>query len=133
MTKEEVKDERRQSDGDPKIKARLRRAYEKIARERSLDAVPTADVVVTNPVHVAVALKYQPGAMGAPTVVAKGAEQMAARIRELARRHGVPIVERRALARALFRSVPIGREIPATLYRAVAEILAYIYGLRRAS
>lgn len=132
MTKEEVKDERRQSDGDPKMKARLRRAYEKIARERSLDDVPTADVVITNPVHLAVALKYRPGAMGAPVVVAKGAERMAERIKEVARRHGVPIVERRALARALFRTVPIGREIPATLFRAVAEILAYIYALRKA-
>jgi flagellar biosynthetic protein FlhB len=95
-----------------------------------LNEVARADVVLTNPVHVAVALRYTPGEMGAPTVVAKGAERIAERIKQAARRAGVPIVERRALARALFRSVPIGGEIPGALYRAVAEILAYIYGLR---
>jgi flagellar biosynthetic protein FlhB len=132
MTRTEVKDERRQSEGDPQMKQRVKRAYQQIARRRMLDDVPTADVVVTNPVHLAVALRYAPGEMGAPTVVAKGAEHVAERIKEIARRHGVPVVERRALARALFRSVPVGGEIPGTLYRAVAEILAYIYGLQAA-
>jgi flagellar biosynthetic protein FlhB len=87
--------------------------------------------VITNPIHLAVALKYEPGRMGAPTVVAKGAESMAQRIKDIARKNGVPILERRSLARALFRSVPVGGEIPATLYRAIAEILAYIYGLKQ--
>ena len=132
MTRAEVKDERRQAEGDPQIRQRVKRAYQKLGRGRSLADVPTADVVITNPVHVAVALRYVAGEMSAPRVVAKGAEHMAARIKEIARRSGVPIVERRALARALFRTVPVGKEIPATLFRAVAEILAYIYGLRAA-
>ncbi len=131
MSKSEVKDEARQSEGDPKIKGRMRRAYQELVKTRSLADVPTADVIVTNPIHLAVALKYVAGQMGAPKVVAKGAEGMAQRIKDIARQHGVPIMERRSLARALFRSVPVGGEIPATLYRAIAEILAYVYGLRR--
>jgi flagellar biosynthetic protein FlhB len=130
MTRAEVKDERRQSEGDPQMKQRVKRAYQQIAKRRMLADVPTASVVVTNPVHLAVALRYTPGQMGAPVVVAKGAEHVAERIKEIARRHGIPIVERRALARALFRTVQIGSEIPTALYRAVAEILAYIYGLQ---
>jgi flagellar biosynthetic protein FlhB len=130
MTRAEVKDERRQAEGDPQIRQRVKRAYQELTKGRSLADVPTADVVVTNPVHVAVALRYTAGEMSAPRVVAKGAEHMAERIKTIARRSGVPIVERRALARALFRSVPVGKEIPASLYRAVAEILAYIYGLQ---
>jgi flagellar biosynthetic protein FlhB len=129
MTRAEVKDERRQAEGDPHMKQRVKRAYQQIAKRRMLDEVPRADVVVTNPVHLAIALRYTPGAMGAPVVVAKGAEHVAERIKEIARAAGVPILERRALARALFRAVPIGGEIPAALYRAVAEILAYIYAL----
>ena len=131
MSRSEVKDEARQSEGDPKIKGRLKRAYQELVKTRSLADVPTADVIITNPVHLAVALRYVPGQMGAPKVVAKGAEGMAQRIKEIARQHGVPIMERRSLARAIFRSVPVGGEIPATLYRAVAEILAYIYGLKQ--
>ena len=131
MTKSEVKDETRQAEGDPKVKARMKRAYQELVKTRSLADVPTADVVITNPVHLAVALKYVPGQMGAPRVVAKGAEGFAQKIKEVARQHGVPILERRSLARAIFKSVPVGGEIPATVYRAVAEILAYIYGLRQ--
>ncbi len=131
MSRSEVKDEARQSEGDPKMRARLKRAYQEIVKAKSLTDVPTADVVITNPIHLAVALKYEPGRMGAPTVVAKGAEGMAQRIKDIARKHGVPILERRSLARALFRSVPVGGEIPGTLYRAIAEILAYIYGLKQ--
>jgi flagellar biosynthetic protein FlhB len=130
MTRTEVKDERRQAEGDPHVKSRMKRAYQTLAKRRMLAEVAAADVVVTNPVHLAVALRYAPGEMRAPTVVAKGAEHVAERIKEIARGRGIPIVERRALARALFRSVPIGAEIPAALYRAVAEILAYIYGPR---
>ncbi len=131
MSRSEVKDEQRQAEGDPKVKARLKRAYQELVKSRSIADVPTADVVITNPVHLAVALKYVPGQMGAPKVIAKGAEGMAQRIKDMARTHGVPIMERRALARAIFRSVPVGGEIPGTLYRAVAEILAYIYALRQ--
>jgi flagellar biosynthetic protein FlhB len=130
MTRAEVKDERRQSEGDPHMRQRMKRAYQQLAKRRMLTDVATADVVVTNPVHLAVALRYAPNQMRAPTVVAKGAEHVAERIKEIARGRGIPIVERRALARALFRTVPIGGEIPSALYRAVAEILAYIYALR---
>jgi flagellar biosynthesis protein FlhB len=130
MTRAEVKDERRQSEGDPQIRQRVKRFYQDLTRGRSLKEVPKADVVITNPIHLAVALRYAAGEMGAPRVVAKGADEAAERIKAIARRHGVPIVERRALARALFRTVPVGREIPAALYRAVAEILAYIYALQ---
>jgi flagellar biosynthesis protein FlhB len=135
MSKQEIKDENREQEGDPHIKGRVRKAYRQFSGNKMLAAVRTADVVVTNPVHVAVALKYAPDQMGAPTVVAKGAEAMCERIKQAARSAGVPIVERRALARALFRSVPVGREIPGAMFRAVAEVLAYIYALpnRRAS
>lgn len=129
MTKQEVKEENREQEGDPQIKGRVRRAYKDFTGNKMLAAVRTADVVVTNPVHVAVALRYAADEMGAPTVVAKGAERMCERIKQAARSAGVPIVERRALARALFRSVPIGREIPGPMFRAVAEVLAYIYSL----
>jgi flagellar biosynthetic protein FlhB len=131
MSRSEVKDEQRQAEGDPKMKARVKRAYQELVKTRSLADVPKADVVITNPVHLAVALRYVPREMGAPKVVAKGAEGMAQRIKDVARQHGIPILERRSLARALFTSVPVGGEIPAALYRAVAEILAYIYGLKR--
>jgi flagellar biosynthetic protein FlhB len=131
MSRSEVKDEQRQAEGDPKIKARMKRAYQELVKTRSLADVPTADVVITNPVHLAVALRYVPGQMGAPKVVAKGAEGTAQRIKDIARQHGIPILERRSLARAIFKSVPVGGEIPAALYRAVAEILAYIYALRQ--
>jgi flagellar biosynthesis protein FlhB len=135
MSKQEVKDENREQEGDPQVKGRVRKAYRQFSGNKMLAAVRTADVVVTNPVHVAVALKYSADEMGAPTVVAKGAEVMCERIKQAARQAGVPIVERRALARALFRSVPVGREIPGAMFRAVAEVLAYIYALpnRRAS
>ena len=130
MTKQEVREELRQSEGDPKIRQRLRRAYRDLTGNRMLTEVARASVVVTNPVHVAVALRYDPDQMGAPRVVAKGAELRAERIKQIARQNGVPIVERRALARALFRGVKVGTEIPAALYRAVAEILAYVYSLQ---
>lgn len=129
MTRQEVKDENREQEGDPQIKTRVRRAYRELSGNKMLSEVRTADVVVTNPVHVAVALRYSAEEMGAPTVVAKGAERMCERIKQAARSAGVPIVERRALARALFRSVPVGREIPSPMFRAVAEVLAYIYSL----
>ena len=131
MTKQEVKDEMRQSEGDPKTRQRMRRAYRDLSGNRMLSEVATADVVVTNPTHYAVALRYRTDESGAPRVVAKGVDEVAQRIKQEARAHGVPIIERRALARALYRSVKTGSEIPATLYRAVAEVLAYIYGLQK--
>jgi len=130
MTKEEVKDESKQSEGDPQVKQRFRRAQREMTKNRMLTDVATADVVVTNPIHFAVALRYSPDDGDAPMVVAKGAGDLAQRIKAAARKAGIPILERRALARSLFRTVQVGDEIPAALYRAVAEILAYIYGLR---
>jgi flagellar biosynthetic protein FlhB len=130
MTKQEVKEEMKETEGDPQIRGRFRRAHRELSRRRMLSAVKLADVVLTNPVHVAVALRYRADEMGAPQVVAKGADEMAQRIKDAARKAGVPIVERRALARALYASVKLGAEIPPALYRAVAEILAYIYSLR---
>jgi flagellar biosynthetic protein FlhB len=129
MTKQEVKDEMRRMDGDPQIKQRrrqiaLQRVYQRIKKD-----VPTADVVVTNPTHFAIALKYEAGEMHAPRVVAKGADLLALRIREIAVAHGVPIVERPPLARAMYKLVEVGQEIPEQFYSAVAEILAYVYEL----
>ena len=133
MSRHEVREELKQSEGDPQVRVRFRRAHREIAKRRMLGEVARADVVLTNPVHVAVALRYRPEEGAAPRVVAKGADALAARIKDAARAAGVPIVERRALARALYRAVQIGGEIPPHLYRAVAEILAYIYSLRGTS
>jgi len=127
MTKEEVKQEFKQLEGNPQIKSRIRSRQRQIARRRMMEAVPKADVVLTNPTHFAVALQYDPVTMGAPQVVAKGADLIAERIREVARAHNVPIVENPPLARALYKSVDIGREIPAEFYAAVAEVLAFVY------
>jgi flagellar biosynthesis protein FlhB len=131
MTKEEVKDERREMEGDPQTRSRQRARRLELARRRMMAEVPKADVVVTNPTHVAVALRYEPLKMAAPRVVAKGRALVAERIREIARAHGVPVVEDAPLARSLLRSVPVGAGIPPQLYRAVAEILAYVYRMKR--
>lgn len=130
MSKEEIKEEHKATEGDPLIKSRVRAAQRELMKKRMLAAVKTADVVVTNPTHLAIALKYDAGKMTAPVVVAKGAGLIAERIREIARHHGVPVVENKFVARTLFKLVEIGREIPADLYRAVAEILAYVYRAR---
>ncbi len=130
MTKEEVKEEYKQHEGDPQVKSRIRRIQRELARKRMMQEVPKADVVITNPVEIAVALKYDQSRMDAPVVVAKGAGELAKRIREIARKHGVPIVENRALARMLYKMVEVGEEIPEMLYRAVAEVLAFVYRQR---
>lgn len=130
MTRQEVRDEMKQSEGDPMIKSRLRQIRAERARRRMMSAVPTADVVVTNPTHYAVALKYDPETMGAPRVVAKGVDHIALRIRETAEKHEVPLVENRPLARALHEAVEIEQEIPPEHYRAVAEIIGYVMRLR---
>jgi flagellar biosynthetic protein FlhB len=130
MTKQEVKEEFKQSEGDPLIKSRIRSIQRQMARRRMLKDVPSADVVITNPVHVAVALKYEPGKNSAPIVVAKGMRKIAEKIKEVARLHGVPIVEKPLLARMLFKSAEIGDEIPVNLYQVVAEILAHVYKTR---
>lgn len=131
MTKEDLKRENKESEGDPKIKGKIRQRQQEMARRRMMDAVPKADVVVTNPTHFAVALKYESGKMGAPTVVAKGADFMAQTIRDLARENGVPLLEAPPLARALYHHAAVDQQIPAALYTAVAEVMAYIYQLNQ--
>ena len=130
MTRQEVIQEAKEADGNPQIKARIRQLQREMAKKRMMAAVPTADVVVTNPTHYAVALKYSEGKMGAPQVVAKGADEVAAKIRELAIENKVAILEAPPLARALFKHTDIGDEIPQSLYTAVAEVLAYVFQLR---
>jgi len=130
MTREEVRQEAKDSDGDPHIKAKIRQMQRDMARRRMMTEVPTADVVVTNPTHYAVALKYTDGKMRAPKVVAKGADEVAAKIRELAAEHHVPLLEAPPLARALYTHTDLGDEIPQGLYTAVAEVLAYVFQLR---
>ncbi|HXL04573.1 MAG TPA: flagellar biosynthesis protein FlhB [Bacillota bacterium] len=131
MTREELREELRQTEGDPMLRARIRARQRQIAVYRMMHEVPKADVVVTNPVHLAVALKYDVKTMGAPKVVAKGARLVAERIRNTAAEHNVPIVENKPLAQALYKAVEIGEEIPSHLYKAVAELLAYVYHLNR--
>jgi len=128
MSKQEIKDEMKNMDGDPTIKRRRRQIQMQRAMQRINQTVPTADVVVTNPTHFAVALKYsEDGSMRAPKVVAKGADYLALKIRQIAKENGVPVIERPPLARALYRSVEVGQEIPEEFYSAVAEILAYVW------
>ncbi len=129
MTPQEVREELRQTEGDPLLRARIRSVQRELARRRMMEEVPKATVVITNPVEIAVALSYEAG-MGAPTVVAKGRRRIAERIREIAVEHDIPIVENIVLAQALFKAVDIGRKIPPDLYTAVAEVLAYVYRLR---
>jgi flagellar biosynthetic protein FlhB len=129
MTREEVKEEMRQSEGDPLVRTRTKSLHRQYALHRMMSQVPKADVVVTNPVHLAVALSYDRATMRAPHVVAKGARLIAEEIKKRARGAGVPVLEHPPLAQALYKSVPLGGEIPASLYRAVAEVLAYVYML----
>lgn len=131
MSRQEIREELKEVEGNPYTKARIRRMQRELLRRRMMAEVPKATAVVVNPTHYAVALKYEMETMPAPKVVAKGKNWLAARIRELAIEHGVPIVENPPLAQALYQSVEVGQEIPVHLYRAVAEILAYIYRLTR--
>jgi len=130
MTKQEVKDEFKKSEGDPLIKSRIKRIQMEMARKRMMQAVPDADVVITNPTHLAVALKYDSSTMNAPKLLAKGAGKIAEKIRYLASEHKIPILENKELARNLYSLVEVGQEIPPNLYQTVAEILAYIYRLK---
>ena len=129
MTKQEVKDEMKQSEGDPQIKGKIRQKQRQMAMARMMKEVPKADVIVTNPTHYAIALSYQQG-MSAPLVVAKGQDLVAQRIKEIAREARVPIIENKPLARAIYAAVQIGDAIPQELYQAVAEVLAYVYRLK---
>ena len=132
MSREEIKQEMKESDGSPEMKGRIRKAQQELARRRMMHEIPTANVVVTNPTHFAVALRYDEKRMRAPIVVAKGADLVAARIREIATEHAVPIFEAPPLARALHRHVDLGAEIPSNLYVAVAQVLTYIYQVKAA-
>jgi flagellar biosynthetic protein FlhB len=130
MSKQEVKDEHRQSEGDPMVKARIRGLRLQRARQRMMAAVPKADVVVTNPTHFACALKYDPETMNAPLLIAKGQDLVALRIRELAKQHDIMIVENPPLARALYAAVEVDREVPPEHYKAVAEVISYVFRLK---
>lgn len=131
MTKDEVKDERKQAEGDPKIKAQQKRKMLEVMARRMMQEVPRADVVITNPTHYAIALKYDPSVAPAPVCLAKGVDRVAERIKEIARENGVPIRENKPLAQALYKSVEIGESIPEELYKAVAAILAQLDRFKR--
>jgi len=130
MTREELKDELRQSEGDPEMRLRRRQMARQIAMHRVTEAVPKSDVIITNPEHISVAIAYRQGRDRAPVVTTMGSDELALRIRLLAQTHGVPIVERRSLARALWKHGDVGREVPPTLWKAVAEVLAFVYRLK---
>ena len=130
MTRQQLREEMKESDGSPEVKGRIRQMQHQMSQRRMMEDVPKADVIVVNPTHYAVALKYQAGQMGAPTVVAKGVDELAMRIREVADAHRIAIVSAPPLARALYREGQLGREIPVRLYAAVAQILSYVYQLR---
>ncbi|MBI5491390.1 MAG: flagellar biosynthesis protein FlhB [Deltaproteobacteria bacterium] len=130
MTKEEIKEEMKETEGDPLVKARIKSIQREMARKRMMQDVPKADVVVTNPTHLAIAIKYDRSKADAPVVVAKGAGLVAEKIKELARANRVPVVENKPLARGLFKTVEVGMQIPVDMYKAVAELLAYVYRLK---
>jgi flagellar biosynthetic protein FlhB len=132
MSREELREEHKQLEGNPEIKARLKMLRRQRARRRMMAAVPEATVVITNPTHFAIALRYDRATMRAPKCVAKGQDRVAQRIREVAAENGVPVVENKLLARALFRSIEIDQEVPPEHYRAVAEIISYVFSLRGA-
>lgn len=132
MTKQEVKDEFKNTEGDPQIKSQQKQKMRQASQRRMMASVPEADVVITNPTHFAVALKYDAEKHSAPVVTAKGTDFLANKIKEKAREHGVEIVENKALARMLYYNVDVDKEIPPELYKAVADILAYVYSLKKA-
>lgn len=130
MTKQEIKDEYKQAEGDPKVKGKIRQKMMEASRRRMMQALPQADVVITNPTHYAVAIKYDPAVADAPLVLAKGEDYMARRIKEVAKEHNIEIVENKPLARMLYANVDIGQAVPPELYQAVAEVLAFVYHLK---
>jgi flagellar biosynthesis protein FlhB len=130
MSKQEIKDEYIEQEGNPLIKGKIRQQQRRMARMRMMSAVPKANVVVTNPTHLAVAIEYDPDTMAAPKVVAKGAHLVAFRIVAIAKEHGVPVIENKPVARAIYRAVEIDQEIPQDLYSAIAEILVYVYRIK---
>ena len=131
MTKQEVKEEHKSREGDPLIKARIRRVQREMANKRMMSDVPKADVIITNPTHIAVALKYDPLTMAAPKILAKGAGVIAERIKALARENNIPVMENKPLARTIYKTLKIGQTIPRELFTAVAQVLSYVYKLKR--
>ena len=130
MTKQEIKDEYKQQEGDPQIKAKIRQKMQEVSRRRMMQSLPQADVVITNPTHFAVAVKYDPDTAEAPVVLAKGADFMAQKIKQVAKEHDIEIVENKILARTLYNAVEVGEMIPPELYQGVAEVLAFVYHLK---
>jgi len=130
MSKQEIKDEHKDTDGSPQIKSRIRQLQREMSRRRMMQEIPKADVVLTNPTHLAVALKYSPEEMQAPLVVAKGERLLAERIKKIAHEHNIPVIENKPLARALFKMCDVGQFVPGNMYRAVAEVLAYVYRMK---
>jgi flagellar biosynthesis protein FlhB len=131
MSLKEIKEENRQSEGDPLVKGRIKKLQREMARKRMMAAVPKADVVITNPTHFAVAIRYEPETMNAPCVIAKGADFLAEKIKEIARNSGVPVVENKLVAQVLYKVTPVEQAVPENLYKAIAEILAHIYSLKQ--
>ena len=131
QTRQQLKEETKEKEGNPEIKQRIRSIQRKIAQKRMMQEVPKADVIVTNPTHISVAVKYDQPTMVAPEVIAKGVDQMAFKIREIAKEHGIPMVENVKLARTLYKTVRIGEGIPRTLYKAIAEVLAFVYKMKK--
>lgn len=131
MTKQEIRDEVKTREGDPLIKARIRKIQKETAQRRMMSDVPKADVIITNPTHIAIALKYNPEKYAAPILLAKGQDHVAMKIRELAKEHNIPIVENKPLARAIFKTMELGQVIPRELFAAVAEVLAYVFKLKK--
>ncbi|MCS5612368.1 MAG: EscU/YscU/HrcU family type III secretion system export apparatus switch protein, partial [Candidatus Poribacteria bacterium] len=129
MTREEIREEMKRTEGDPEIRRRIRRVQRELSQARMMKAIPEADAVITNPVHLAVAIKYDYEVMDSPYVVAKGERKIARQIREIAEEHGVPIVENPPLAQALYKNVEVGEAIPMEFYQAIAEVLAYVHEL----
>ena len=130
MTKQEVKDEYKQAEGDPKVKGQQRQRMRQASQRRMMQDLPKADVVITNPTHLAVAIQYDRDKYDAPIVVAKGADYLAQKIKDAAREHNIEIVENKPLARMLYHNVDLGEQIPPELYQMVAEVLAYVYGIQ---
>jgi len=133
MSKQEVKEEHRQMEGDPLIKGKIRQLQMQTSMNRMIKAIPTADVVLANPVHLAVALQYDPATMSAPKVIAKGKRKVAERIKAIARENGIPVIEDPELARALYKAAEVGWEVPYEFYQAVAEVMAMVYRIRKAA
>jgi flagellar biosynthetic protein FlhB len=133
MTKQEIKEEYKQTEGNPEIKSKIKQKQRQISLRRMMQSVPEADVVITNPTHYAVAIKYDIKISDAPVVLAKGQDYMALKIKEKAKENGIEIVENKSLARALYSTVEIGEKIPPDLYQAVAEVLAFVYGLKNST